>query len=97
MANGKERVRVGGRELVVTNLDKIMYPETGTTKADVLAYYAAVAPVLIPAALNRPATRKRWVHGVGTAHSWNVSVLVSNIPILLARNSANQRRSCSSM
>ena len=58
---------MGGRELVVTNLDKVMYPETGTTKADVLAYYAAVAPVLIPAAANRPATRKRWVHGVGTA------------------------------
>ena len=66
-ANSRERVRVGGRELVVTNLDKVMYPETGTTKADVLAYYAAVAPVLIPAAANRPATRKRWVHGVGTA------------------------------
>ncbi|MDZ4092538.1 MAG: ATP-dependent DNA ligase [Arthrobacter sp.] len=68
-ANTKERVRVGGRELVVTNLDKVMYPETGTTKADVLAYYAAVAPVLIPAAANRPATRKRWVHGVGTAEA----------------------------
>ena len=66
-ASNKERVRIGGRELVVTNLDKVMYPETGTTKADVLAYYAAVAPVLIPAAANRPATRKRWVHGVGTA------------------------------
>ncbi len=67
MPNGKERVRVDGRELVLTNLEKIMYPATGTTKADVLAYYAAVAPVLIPAARNRPATRKRWVHGVGTA------------------------------
>ncbi|MEC5181698.1 ATP-dependent DNA ligase [Arthrobacter sp. CG_A4] len=66
-SNGKQRVRVAGREIVVTNLDKVMYPETGTTKADVLAYYAAVAPVLIPAAANRPATRKRWVHGVGTA------------------------------
>ena len=65
-SNSRERVRVDGRELVVTNLDKVMYPETGTTKADVLAYYAAVAPVLIPAAANRPATRKRWVHGVGT-------------------------------
>lgn len=65
--SNRERVRVGGRELVVTSLDKVMYPETGTTKADVLAYYAAVAPVLIPAAANRPATRKRWVHGVGTA------------------------------
>ncbi len=58
-----------GREFVVTNLDKVMYPDTGTTKADVLAYYAAVAPVLIPAAANRPATRKRWVHGVGTAEA----------------------------
>lgn len=67
MADRRQRVRVDGRELVLTNLDKVMYPETGTTKADVLAYYAAVAPVLIPAAANRPATRKRWVHGVGTA------------------------------
>src|SRR6478752_4415194 len=66
MAGGKERVRVGGRELTLTNLDKVMYPATGTTKADVIAYYAAVAPALIPAARNRPATRKRWVHGVGT-------------------------------
>ncbi|MDQ4046316.1 MAG: ATP-dependent DNA ligase, partial [Actinomycetota bacterium] len=67
MAGSKERVRVGGRELTLTNLDKVLYPATGTTKADVLAYYAAVAPVLIPAAADRPATRKRWVHGVGTA------------------------------
>lgn len=67
MPAAKERVRVAGRELTLTNLDKIIYPETGTTKADVLAYYAAVAHVLIPAAYNRPATRKRWVNGVGTA------------------------------
>lgn len=67
MAGTRDRVRVAGRELTLTNLDKVIYPETGTTKADVLAYYAAVAHVLIPAAANRPATRKRWVHGVGTA------------------------------
>lgn len=62
----KERVNVEGHELTLTNLGKIIYPETGTTKAEVLEYYAAVAPFLIPAAANRPATRKRWVHGVGT-------------------------------
>jgi len=67
VAGSRERVRVAGRELTLTNLDKIIYPETGTTKADVLAYYAAVAHVLIPAAANRLATRKRWVNGVGTA------------------------------
>ncbi|MFJ4210095.1 ATP-dependent DNA ligase [Paenarthrobacter sp. NPDC089675] len=63
----KERVVVEGHELTLTNLGKIIYPETGTTKAEVLAYYAAVAPFLIPAAANRPVTRKRWVNGVGTS------------------------------
>ena len=63
----KERVNVEGHQLTLTNLGKILYPETGTTKAEVLEYYATVAPFLIPAAADRPATRKRWVHGVGTA------------------------------
>ncbi|TFD72111.1 ATP-dependent DNA ligase [Cryobacterium fucosi] len=60
-------VTVGGRRITLTSLDKVLYPETGTTKADVLSYYAAVADVLISHAANRPATRKRWVRGVGTA------------------------------
>ncbi|TFD36985.1 ATP-dependent DNA ligase [Cryobacterium sp. TMT2-10] len=63
----RQVVMVGGRRITLTHLDKVLYPETGTTKADVLGYYAAVADVLIPHAANRPATRKRWVHGVGTA------------------------------
>ena len=57
---------VEGHRITLTHLDKVLYPETGTTKADVLAYYAAVADVLIAHAANRPATRKRWVHGIGT-------------------------------
>ncbi|NQD87995.1 ATP-dependent DNA ligase [Paenarthrobacter sp. CM16] len=65
----QERVNVEGHELTLTNLGKIVYPETGTTKAEVLEYYAAVAPFLIPAAANRPVTRKRWVNGVGTAEN----------------------------
>ena len=56
---------IEGRRLRVTNLDKVMYPETGTTKGDVIAYYATVAPWFVPHAAGRPATRKRWVHGVG--------------------------------
>lgn len=62
-------VSVEGHRITVTHLDKVLYPETGTTKADVLAYYAAIAEVLIPHAANRPATRKRWVHGVGTSEN----------------------------
>jgi bifunctional non-homologous end joining protein LigD len=61
-----EKVKVDGHTLTLTNLDKVFYPATGTTKRDVLAYYAAVAPVMIPHCANRAATRKRWVNGVGT-------------------------------
>jgi bifunctional non-homologous end joining protein LigD len=57
---------VGGRRVTLTSLDKVMYPETGTTKADILGYYAVVADALIRHAGDRPVTRKRWVHGVGT-------------------------------
>ena len=67
MAQSKQAITVDGHRLVLTNLDKVLYPETGTTKADVLAYYAGIADVLIPHTTDRPATRKRWVGGVGTA------------------------------
>jgi bifunctional non-homologous end joining protein LigD len=62
-----ETVTVGDRRLRLTNLDKVLYPETGTTKRDVLDYYARIADVLIRYTEDRPATRKRWVNGVGTA------------------------------
>ncbi|WP_342023199.1 ATP-dependent DNA ligase [Arthrobacter citreus] len=62
----QETVNVDGHRLRLTNLDKVLYPETGTTKAEVLAYYAAVAEALLPYSRDRPCTRKRWVHGVGT-------------------------------
>jgi bifunctional non-homologous end joining protein LigD len=60
-------VEIGGRRLRLTNLDKVLYPETGTTKADIIGYYSTIAPHLLPFVRNRPATRKRWVHGVGSA------------------------------
>ncbi|MDF9877608.1 ATP-dependent DNA ligase [Cellulosimicrobium cellulans] len=59
-----ETVNVGGHRLRLTNLDKVLYPATGTTKADVLAYLAAVADVMLPHCAHRPATRKRWPDGV---------------------------------
>lgn len=60
-------VQVEGRRLRVTNLDKVVYPETGTTKGEIIAYYSAIAPQLLPQLAGRPVTRKRWVDGVGTA------------------------------
>ncbi|WP_138444363.1 ATP-dependent DNA ligase [Sinomonas susongensis] len=67
MAANRERVEVEGREVRLSNLDKVLYPEAGVTKADVLDYLRTVAQYMIPAVRDRPATRKRWVHGVGTA------------------------------
>jgi bifunctional non-homologous end joining protein LigD len=59
-------VSVGIHRLKLTNLDKVLYPETGTTKGDVIGYYSRVASTMIPHIHDRPVTRKRWVHGVGT-------------------------------
>ena len=59
-------VSVDGHRIRLTHLDTVLYPETGTTKADVLDYYARVADALVRHAAHRPVTRKRWVHGVGT-------------------------------
>ena len=60
-----QTVTVDGRVLTLTNLEKVLYPATGTTKADVLAYYAEVGPTMVPHLVDRPATRKRWPDGVG--------------------------------
>jgi len=60
-------VEVDGRRLRLTNLDKVLFPETGTTKGEVIAYYTTVAPRMLPLLADRPVTRKRWVEGVGTA------------------------------
>lgn len=57
-------VEVGEHTLKLTNLEKVLYPVTGTTKAEVLDYYAKVAPVLLPHLAGRPVTRIRWPHGV---------------------------------
>jgi bifunctional non-homologous end joining protein LigD len=56
-------VVVDGRRLQVSNLDKVMYPATETTKGEVLNYYARVAAVLLPHLADRPVTRIRWPHG----------------------------------
>ena len=73
------QVLVDGRAIKVTNLDKVMYPATGTTKGEVIGYYQAVAPWFLPHAHGRPATRKRWVHGVGTAAEPGPSFFNKNV------------------
>jgi bifunctional non-homologous end joining protein LigD len=67
VANTDEQVtvEVDGRFLKLSNLDKVLYPATGTTKGEVLHYYAQVAPVLLPHLADRAVTRIRWPNGTG--------------------------------
>ncbi|MFP5253213.1 MAG: non-homologous end-joining DNA ligase [Actinomycetes bacterium] len=58
-------VEVEGRTLRISNLDKVLYPATGTTKGEVLHYYAQAAPALLPHLADRALTRIRWPEGTG--------------------------------
>jgi bifunctional non-homologous end joining protein LigD len=58
-------VEVDGHRLTLVNLEKVMYPRTGTTKGEVLNYYAQIAPVMLPHLADRAVTRIRWPHGTG--------------------------------
>jgi bifunctional non-homologous end joining protein LigD len=57
-------VEVEGRRLSLSNLDKVLYPETGFTKGHVIDYYRRVAPALLPHLCGRPLTLKRYPDGV---------------------------------
>lgn len=60
----KVQAEVDGRTLTLSNLDKVLYPAAGFTKAQVLDYYQRVAPVLLPHIARRPVTIKRYPDGV---------------------------------
>jgi bifunctional non-homologous end joining protein LigD len=60
----KVPVEVEGRELALSNLDKVLYPAAGFTKAQVLDYYQRIAAVLLPHIAGRPVTIKRYPDGV---------------------------------
>jgi bifunctional non-homologous end joining protein LigD len=58
------QVEVDGRELKLTNLDKVLYPKAGFTKGEVVDYYAKVAPAMIPHLAGRAVTLRRFPEGV---------------------------------
>src|SRR3954447_16226120 len=64
-------VLVDGRTVRLTTLDRVLYPATGYTKAQVLDYYARVAPVLLPHLEGRPMTLKRYPGGVDGPHFYD--------------------------
>ncbi len=65
MATDQVPVQVEGRTVRLSNLDKVLYPDTGFTKGEVIDYYRRVAGVLLPHLRGRQLTRKRWPDGTG--------------------------------
>ena len=57
-------VEIQGRHLKLSNLDKVLYPDVGFTKGQVIDYYVRIAPVLLPHLMGRPLTMKRYPNGV---------------------------------
>jgi bifunctional non-homologous end joining protein LigD len=74
----------------LTNPDKVLYPATGTTKAEVFDYYVSIAEVMLPHIAGRAVTRKRWPNGVDEP-SFFEKQLASSAPDWLDRASISHR------
>ncbi|MGE2721584.1 ATP-dependent DNA ligase [Mycolicibacterium celeriflavum] len=74
----------------LTNPDKVLYPATGTTKAEVFDYYVNIAEAMIPHIAGRAVTRKRWPNGVEEP-SFFEKQLASSAPDWLDRASVTHR------
>jgi bifunctional non-homologous end joining protein LigD len=63
-AGTSTRTTIGGRELSVTNLGKVLFPQLGFTKGQLIDYYVRIAPAMLPHIRERPLTMKRFPDGV---------------------------------
>ncbi len=68
MPRDRFTVAIDGRDVELSNLDKVLYPAAGFTKGEVIDYYTRVAPVLLPHLADRALTRIRYPNGVQGAH-----------------------------
>jgi bifunctional non-homologous end joining protein LigD len=88
-------VEVEGRQLKLSNLDKVLYVEAGFTKGQVIDYYTRIAPALLPHLRKRPLTLKRYPNGVDAQFFYEKNCpkhrpeWVETIPVWSARNKAD--------
>ena len=68
MARQESSIEVEGRQIRLSNLEKVLYPKTGFTKGQVIDYYVRIAPALLPHLSGRPLTLKRYPEGVEGFH-----------------------------
>ncbi len=88
-------VTIEGRQLKLSNLDKVLYPEAGFTKGQVIDFYTRVSPVLLPHLRERPLTLKRYPNGVDGQFFYEKNCpshrppWVATVPIWSSRNKAD--------
>src|SRR5207247_269952 len=93
-----DRIRKGARELKLSNLDKVFFPEEGITKGDLLEYYRAVAPVLVPHLKDRPFTMKRYPDGHAGGHFFQKDApkhmpdWIPTVPLMVSTRESPRRR-----
>jgi bifunctional non-homologous end joining protein LigD len=99
LPDGALEVLTGGRRLKLTNWDKILYPATGFTKGQLIAYYARIAPAVVPHLRDRPLTLKRYPGGVESQYfyekqspshrpDWVATETISGVNYTLAQDRA---------
>ncbi|WP_430331253.1 ATP-dependent DNA ligase [Rhodococcus sp. ACT016] len=81
---------IDGHRVAVSRLDKVLYPATGTTKGEVIDYYTAIAPAMLPHVVDRPVTRKRWPNGVDEPSFFEKNLAVS-APKWLTRHAVHHK------
>ncbi|MCA1004556.1 ATP-dependent DNA ligase [Rhodococcus hoagii] len=85
---------IDGRRVALSRLDKVLYPATATdpavTKGEVIDYYAAIAPAMLPHVVDRPVTRKRWPNGVDEPSFFEKN-LAASAPDWLARHAVHHK------
>ncbi|HEY5858262.1 MAG TPA: ATP-dependent DNA ligase [Aldersonia sp.] len=80
----------GDVRVETSNLDKVLYPQTGTTKGQVIDYYVEIAPAMIPHMAGRPVTRKRWPNGVESTPFFEKN-LAAHAPEWIERKTMHHR------
>lgn len=86
-------VEVDGRTLKLTNLDKVYYPADGYTKGDVLRYYEAIAPLILPHLKDRPLSLKRYPDGIDGPFFFQKNVREKFAPWLRTERIASEQDS----
>jgi bifunctional non-homologous end joining protein LigD len=64
----KQQIEVDGRELTLSNLDKVFFPESGFTKGQVIKFYSDISEAILPHLRDRPLTLKRYPDGITGEH-----------------------------